>query len=120
MKFEFVEYYQNHNIKSFQSILGTCHVYCIDTQMDFRGIMVIRAKANQKIILRIPYARGWDSEAKKEVRYPIFSFAKESDNIDFKQFLYEECFPIVSQKVDWTKIPAFKKFKKESIPSKAK
>lgn len=91
MKFEFVEFYPIPIVDKKQKLIGTVHVYLVEKKMDIRGIKVFKLKG-KNFRIQLPYMRGWDSEEKKEVQFPVVSFSDEVENQEFWTFIREEVY----------------------------
>lgn len=103
MKFEFIEFYPIPIVEKKQKLIGTVHIYLIEKKMDIRGIKVFRLKG-KNFRIQLPYMRGWDSEEKKEVQFPVVSFADDEENQEFWTFIREDVYQKVRGKLvfeDW-------------------
>ena len=89
MKFEFIEFYQStEETKSRRgpNCLGTVHIYCIDCELDIRGIAV--RKVNKNIRFDVPFFYDIDKETGTRVKYPLVRFTNQQyhqEMIDFLQ-----------------------------------
>jgi hypothetical protein len=88
MKIEFVDFYpfQNEERKN-KKILGTCHIYIEDFDMDIRGIRVITHKKG--FIFKMPYGFQIDPCTKTLVHFPFISFTNRAKLQDIFDFLFK-------------------------------
>lgn len=92
MNIEIVEFYPNKKIKN--EIHGTMHIYCIDMQMDIRGIYAkigINKLGKKNIFVDLPSAWGVDSKTKEKIKYPIISFTDPQKNTEFFKSIKDKC-----------------------------
>lgn len=96
MKFEFVDFFPGR-LEGSDRVLGTCHIYLIDIQMDLRGIIV--AKDKGKFFFRIPHKKGKCHETGKIIPYPCISFTDQKTNKEILDFLHKEASPLILKRL---------------------
>lgn len=100
MKYEFVEFYPFVKEKS-KNIVGTCHIYVTDMELDIRGILVIQV--GRGFLFRMPSRKQFDPEAKKDVNYPVVMFTSEQKLQELWDFLHKNALPEIKKKLQTKK-----------------
>jgi hypothetical protein len=101
MNFEFVEFYpdlrtdKNYRERKF---LGTVHIYCIDHQIDLRGLPVTYNQ--KKIKFSLPYYRSRETKTREKIFYPFFCWGKQEDMEEMESFLYKKVMPIIKKYIE--------------------
>jgi len=90
MKFELIGFYgaSEEQKKKRKNLLGTIHVYCIDADLDIRGIQVF--KTSNSMFFAMPHFRAIDEDGNK-VTYPHLRFTDKINQKKFMCFLHEVC-----------------------------
>jgi hypothetical protein len=94
MKFEFVGFYESTEEtkkRRGKNILGTVHIYCVDCELDIRGIAA--RKAGQKIYFNVPFFLDIDKETGESVQYPLVRFTNQKTHEELMNFLKNEVQP---------------------------
>lgn len=103
MKFELVEFYpitEKNRGNASKNNLGTIHVYCIDQQIDLRGIKVMSTKGKAKeILFFMPHVRGFDCETGDKISYPIFRWTDQKNHEALMNFLHQEVKPVIKTRI---------------------
>lgn len=99
MSYEFIEFYpfQEGEVKNKKAI-GTCHVYCIDSELDIRGILVL--ECNNHYLFKLPSRSQIDPETKEKVHYPCVFFANDERKKKFFETLFKEGIPVIKEKME--------------------
>lgn len=103
MRFELVDFYpvSKKLPPKNKNVLGTVHLYSIDNNMDFRGIIVIKTnnKSNPSVIFRFPSGIAFDEETGKKVHYPYYGFTNADHHKEMLDFLHKEVKPTILEKI---------------------
>lgn len=102
MNIEFVDFYPYAQQKDTKKtkVLGTCHIYFIDYEIDLRGILVISSKNG--IFFKLPYLSVVDPENKvtlHKIRFPVFHFTNQKKHFELLEFLKKEVKPIIESRL---------------------
>ena len=101
MKFEFVEFYEateETKKRRGKNILGTVHIYCIDCELDIRGIAARNQGKN--IFFNVPFFHDIDKETGENVQYPLVRFTNEKTHKDLMDFLRNEVQPKIFERLN--------------------
>lgn len=98
MKYEFVEFYPIGEKLKNKKILGTCHIYAIDLELDIRGIVV--AKTGKGFFFHFPHGWQIDPETNKLEKYPILRFTNAERHQELLKFMYDEVTPAIIEKLN--------------------
>jgi heat shock protein HspQ len=101
MKFEFVEFYpypkQALLKKSRKRNVGTIHLYLIDGELDFRGI-IVRIDGNH-MFFNFPHFNAVD-ENHKTISYPFLRFMNENVHKEMHKYLQDVVRPQIEKRIE--------------------
>lgn len=103
MKYEFVGFYPEvEKKKRDKNLLGTCHIYAIDLEIDIRGILV--KKTPRGFFYHFPHGWQFDPETKKKEKFPIFRFTNQEKHKELLGFMFNEVTPKIKEILNPCKI----------------
>jgi len=97
MNIEIVEAYPTQlGGQNKKRIAYSLHVYIIDFDIDFRGVIAIKYK--DSYIIRMPSRTSLDEETQKYVQYPILSFSNREKFKELVNLIKEKTIEYISKK----------------------
>lgn len=100
MKFELVDFYpmtDKNRGNAKKNVLGTVHIYAIDSQLDLRGIKV--TKQGKALYFHMPHIFGQDHETGEKIRYPVFRWTQQETHVAMMDFLHTQVKPFLLEKL---------------------
>jgi len=96
-----VEFYPQKNKKN-KHMVGTIHIYCIDCELDIRGIS-INKHGKKNIYFNMPHYTAIDEETGENVKYPHIRWTNEKTHNEMLDFLYKQVKPIILKRLEEAK-----------------